>query len=216
MNDKQLRQNVIDELDYEPSIDSADIGVTAESGVVTLTGHVTTYPQKLAAEKAAWRVKGVKGVAQEIKVRFAGDKKVADDEIAQRALSILAWNASVPHDALRVKVENGWVTLSGVVNWNYQRLAAESDMHKLSGVIGVINLVTLAPETQKADVKQRITEALKRNAEVEADAIQVSVRDGGVISLEGKVESWDERRAAEHAAWSAPGVRMVEDHLRIG
>jgi osmotically-inducible protein OsmY len=102
------------------------------------------------------------------------------------------------------------------VNWNFQRLAAESDMHKLSGVIGVINLITLAPETQKADVKQRITEALKRNAEVEANAIQVSVRDGGVISLEGEVESWDERRAAEQAAWSAPGVRMVEDHLRIG
>jgi len=167
-----------------------------------LTGHVTTYPQKLAAEQAAWRVKGVKGVAQEIKVRFAGDKKVADDEIAQRALSMLAWNASVPHDKVRVKVENGWITLSGVVNWNFQRLAAESDMHKLSGVI--------------ADIQQRITDALKRNAEVEANSIQVSVRDGGVISLEGEVESWDERRAVEHAAWSAPGVRMVEDHLRIG
>jgi osmotically-inducible protein OsmY len=216
MNDKQLRQNVIDELDYEPSIDSADIGVAAESGVITLTGHVSSYSQKISAERAAWRVKGVKGVAQEIKVRFSSDKKVADDEIAQRAINILAWNVSVPHDAVRVKVENGWVTLSGVVNWNYQRLAAESDMHKLSGVIGVVNLVTLAPETQKADIKQRITEALKRNAEVEANAIQISVRDGGVISLEGEVESWDERRAAEQAAWSAPGVRMVEDHLRIG
>lgn len=216
MNDKELRQNVIDELDYEPSIDSADIGIAAEAGVITLTGHVANYPQKLAAERAAWRVKGVKGVAQEIKVRFAGDKKVADDEIAQRALNMLAWNASVPHDALRVKVENGWVTLSGVVNWNYQRLAAESDMHKLSGVIGVLNSVTLAPETQKTDVKQRITDALKRNAEVEAKRIQVSVRGGGVISLEGEVESWEERRAAEQAAWSAPGVFAVEDHLRIG
>jgi osmotically-inducible protein OsmY len=215
MNDKQLRQNVIDELDFEPSIESADIGVAAENGVVTLSGHVPTYAQKLAAERAVWRVKGVKAIAQEIQVRIPGDKKQNDDEIAQRAVSILAWNAAVPRDAVHLKVQHGWVTLSGQMDWNYQREAAENAVRKLSGVAGVINDITLKPAVQAVDVKQRITDALKRHAEVEAAKVQVNVREGGTVALEGEVETWDERQAVVHAAWSAPGVRMVDDRLRI-
>lgn len=215
MNDKELRQNLIDELDFEPSIDSNDIGVLVESGVVTLTGHVPTYTQKLAAERAVWRVKGVKAIAQEIEVRIPGDKIQSDDEIAKRAVNTLAWNAAVPRDTVHVKVQKGWVTLTGELSWNYQREAAETAVRKLSGVTGVINNIMLKPTVQPIDVKQRITDALKRHAEVEAAHIQINVREGGMVSLEGEVDNWDERQAVVHAAWAAPGVRMVDDRLRI-
>lgn len=218
LSDKQLRQLVIDELDFEPSIDSAEIGVSVESGVAALTGHVSSYTQKLAAERAVWRVKGVKAIAQEIQVRIPGDKQDNDDEIAQRAVSILAWNTSVPRDAVQVRVQNGLVSLHGQVDWNYQRVAAETSVRKLSGVIGLVNNITLTNEinAHPADVKKRIADALKRHAEVEAARIRVSVRDSGVVSLEGEVNNWDERDAAERAAWCVPGVRAVEDHLKIG
>ena len=137
MNDKELRQLVLDELEYEPSLDAADIGVTAENGVVTLSGYVTDYLQKVAAERAAWRVKGVRAIAQKIEVRLAGDKRQHDDEIAQRILDIFAWNSAVPEKKIRAKVSDGWVTLSGEVDWHYQRNAAESAVRKLSGVKGV-------------------------------------------------------------------------------
>lgn len=218
IKDKVLRQDIIDELDFEPSIDSADIGVTVENGVVMLTGHVPSFTQKLAAERAVWRVKGVKALAQEIQVRLPSDKKNNDDEIAQRAVALLAWNASVPPNSVRVTVQNGLVTLQGTVDWNYQRVAAEADVRKLSGIVGLINNITLLPDkkAQPSEVKRSIAEALKRHAEVEAERIKVSVRDSGVVSLEGEVHNWDERDAAERAAWCVPGVRAVEDHLRIG
>lgn len=215
MNDRQLRQDVIDELDFEPSIESADIGVAAENGIVTLTGHVPTYAQKLAAERAVWRVAGVKAIAQEIQVRIPGDKQHGDDEIAQRAVNILAWNTAVPGDRIHVKVQHGWVTLSGQLDWNYQRESAEDTIRKLSGVAGVINDITLKPSIQAVDVKQRITDALKRHAEVEASKVQINVRDGSTVSLEGEVDNWDERQAVVHAAWSTPGVSKVDDRLRI-
>lgn len=215
MNDRELRQSVIDELDFEPSIDSADIGVTAENGVITLTGHVPSYAQKMAAERAVWRVKGVKAIAQDIQVRLPGDKRHDDDEIARRAVDILAWNSLLPRDGIHVKVQNGFVTLTGQVDWNFQRKAAEADIRKLSGVTGLFNEITLKPSVQPVDVKQRITDALKRHAEVEARQIQISVRDGDTVSLDGEVDNWDELQAVVHAAWSAPGVRSVDDRLRI-
>lgn len=215
MNDKDLRQFVLDELEYEPSIDAADIGVAAENGVVTLTGYVPNYAQKLAAERAAWRVKGVKGIAQEIQVRLPGHTRSNDDEIAQRALNILAWSTQVPSDAIRVKVSDGWITLSGQVDWNYQRNAAEFEVRKLSGVLGVINCIELKPKAQVGDVKQRILDALKRHAEIEAGRIRVDVRNDGTVRIEGEVDNWDERQAVERAVWSASGVRAVEDRLRI-
>jgi osmotically-inducible protein OsmY len=215
MNDKLLRQNVIDELEFEPSIDAANIGVAVEKGIVTLTGHVPNYLQKTTAERAVWRVKGVKAIAQEIEVRFPQEKRSADDQIAERALSLLAWDASVPKDAIRVKVQNGWVTLEGDVNWQYQRTAAEADIRKLSGVIAVTNNIAIKPTAQAPDVRKRIEDALKRYAEVEAQQISIDVRDNGTVRLEGKVHNWDELQTVKRAAWSAPGVRMVDDHIRI-
>jgi osmotically-inducible protein OsmY len=215
MNDKELRQFVLDELEYEPSIDAADIGVAAENGVITLTGYVPNYAQKYAAERAAWRVKGVKGIAQKIDVRLPGHTRSNDDEIAQRALDILAWSTQVPSDAIRVKVSDGWITMSGQVDWNYQRNAAEFEVRKLSGVLGVINCIELKPTAQVGDVKQRILDALKRHAEVEARRIRVDVRNDGTVRIEGEVDNWDERQAVERAVWSASGVRAVEDRLRI-
>lgn len=216
MNDKQLRQDVIDELDFEPSIHSADIGVAAEGGVVTLTGHVPGYAQKLAAERAVWRVNGVRAVAEEIQVRFAGDKMHNDDEIAQRAIKVLAWDTLLPRDSIHVLVEDGQVLLTGMLDWNYQRELAEEDVRKLGGVVGVINNISLRQTAQAIDVKQHITNALKRHAEVEASRVKISVHDGGTVSLEGDVDNWDERQAVVRAAWSAAGVHGVDDRLRIG
>lgn len=215
MNDKELRKLVIDELEFDPSIDAADIGVAAENGVVTLSGHVSDYIQKIAAERATWRVKGVKGIAQKIEVRLPGDKRQNDDEIAQRALNILAWNTVVPKNCVRVKVSDGWVTLSGNVRWNYQREAAANEIWKLGGVKGVTNSIQLQSMVQVGDVKQRIQDALKRHAEVEADEVHVDVREDGMIRLDGRVENWRELQAVKRAVWSAPGVQSIDDHLVI-
>ena len=216
MSDKQLRQDVLDELDFEPSVDDTHIGVMAVNGVVTLTGHVPTFWQKTAAERAVWRVKGVKAIAQEIEVRFANGKKDADDQIAERAVQILAWDTAVPKNAVRVKVQHGWLTMEGEVGWQYQRQAAETGLRKLTGVIGVSNNITIKSTVQAPDVRRRIEDALKRHAKVEAQQISVDVGGNGAITLSGKVDNWDERRAVERAAWSAPGVRSVEDHITIG
>lgn len=215
MGDKDLRQSVIDELDFDPSFDAADIGVAAEAGVITLTGHVRSFAEKLAVERAVKRVRGVYGIAEEIEVRYPADKKTADDQIADRAISSINWNAQIPVDAVLVKVEKGWVTLTGIVDWQYQRMAAVSAVRRLSGVVGVSNQIAVKPQVRPADVKDKILSALKRNAELEADAIRVNV-DNDTVTLEGKVKAWSERGIAEHAAWSAPGVRKVEDRLVVG
>ncbi len=214
-SDQSLRQKVIDELNFEPSIDSANIGVAGENGIMTLTGHVPNYVQKMAAERAVWRVKGVRGIAQEIEVRFPGDKKVSDDEIAKRAIDIVAWNASIPRDSVRVKVQDGLVTLTGVVKWNYHRDAAASAVRKLSGVSGVVNNIQLAPTVQTVDVKQHILDALKRHAEVEASRIRIEIVGDDTVKINGEVDNWDERQAVERAVWSVPGVRVVQDYVRI-
>jgi osmotically-inducible protein OsmY len=215
MDDKTLRQFITDELAFEPSIDAANIGVAVEKGVVTLTGHVSSYAEKIAAERAVQRVKGVKAIAQEIEVRYPDQAKRSDDEIAQRALNILKWTVHVPAESLQVKVEKGWITLTGAVPWQYQRLAAESAVRKLSGVVGVTNLIEIKPQVEPSDVRQKIMDSLKRNAELEADSIRVVVENDKVI-LEGKVKAWYERELAERAAWSAPGVKSVIDRLTLG
>ncbi len=215
MNNLALRSRVTDELEFEPSINAAHIGVTVESGVVTLTGYVATFAEKMAAEDAARRVKGVRAVADEVVVRPPGHKQTADDEIARRALDILRWDAVVPAGAIEVTVAHGWITLGGQVEWQFQRRAAEEAVRKLSGVIGVSNGLTIAPTVHAADVKAKIEAALQRRAEIEARNITITVRDGGFVVLEGTVDNWDERQAVASAAWSAPGVRSVEDHLRV-
>jgi osmotically-inducible protein OsmY len=215
MSDSALRQDIIDELEFEPRVNAAHIGVAVENGVVTLSGHVGSYAEKLAAEKAAKRVKGVHAIAEKIEVRCPSDKKTADDEIASRAVNILRWSAVVPPDSVMIKVQDGWVRLSGEVNWQFQRSAAEAEIRRLSGVTGVINGITIKPRVQPVDIKRKIEAALKRHAEIEAQGIRVTVEDGGRVGLEGYVHDWREREAATDAAWSAPGVVRVDDRLRI-
>lgn len=214
MGDKQLRQDIIDELEYEPSIDARNIGVAVSDRVVTLTGHVSTYAERLAAERAVRRVSGVRAIAEEIEVRHPNDQKPADNEIAKRVADVLEWDSQVPRDTIQIKVQNGWVTLTGEVDWQYQRKAAEDDVRKLSGVTGVGNQISIKPGVDIPDIKSRIEQALKRSAEIEAKAIRVSVQDGKV-TLEGRVHNWYERDAVETAAWSAPGVNSVEDRLIV-
>lgn len=214
MSDRALKQAVEDELKWEPSIDAEHIGVTAEDGVVTLTGHVGSYAEKVTAEKAARRVKGVRAIAQEIEIRFPNDRKTSDDQIARRALDIIAWDSTIPKDKVQVKVEGGFVTLSGEVDWHYQRSDAEYAVRKLEGIKSISNEIKVKPRVQASDVKQRIENALKRNAEWEASSIKVSVVNGRV-TLDGKVKALYERDLAERTAWSAPGVISVEDHISI-
>ncbi|AHG48903.1 OsmY domain-containing protein (plasmid) [Rhizobium leguminosarum bv. trifolii CB782] len=214
MNDRKLRQDIIDELDFEPSVDAANIGVAVENGIVELTGHVATYLQKTRVEDVVRRVKGVTGIAQEVEVRPFGTNKTADDEIVKRALDLIKWNTAIPVDVVQVKVQNGWVTLTGNVEWQYQKNAASDAIKGLAGISGVANNIAVKPHASAFDVKQRIENALKRNAEVEAAAIKVNVLDGQV-TLEGRVNLWSERNAAEHAAWSAPGVNLVVDRITL-
>jgi osmotically-inducible protein OsmY len=214
VGDLELRQDVLDELEFEPSVNAAHIGVAANRGIVTLTGFVTTYAEKAAAERAAGRVKGVKAIAEEIEVRLPSDTKRADDEIAARAVDILKWQGGLPADRLRVKIEKGIVTLTGDVDWQYQKANAEDVVHKLSGVIDVVNQIRVTAPVRTSDIKEKIQKALQRSAAVEASRIIVQT-EGGRVILSGKVRAWYERDVAERAAWSAPGVTEVQDHLTI-
>jgi osmotically-inducible protein OsmY len=213
MSSLKLRRDILDELEYEPSVDAAHIGVAVEKGVVTLTGHVAKYAEKEAALAAVRRIQGVRAIAEEIEVRYPSDKKTSDDEIAKRAIDILGWDTMVPSGSIQVMVRDGWVTLTGTVDWYYQKTHAEEDIRKLSGVHGVINSIEIKPSIRANDVKQRIEAALKRHAEIEANAIRVTVQEGNKVVLEGKVDNWGERYAVENAAWSAPGVKSVEDRM---
>lgn len=212
MSNKQLRKDILDELDFEPSVNATHIGVAVDNGVVTLSGHVLNYAQKEAAVRAARRVKGVRAIADEIEVRFASGK-ASDDEIAMRAVDILQWS-DVP-DNVTVTVRNGIVTLGGDVAWRFEKVAAEKAVRMLNGVRSVANIIKIKPHVSLPDVKQKIENALKRSAEVEAKGIHVNVHDGGHVVLEGNVHDLFERDAVETAAWSAPGVTVVEDKLTI-
>lgn len=214
MDDRELRDHVIAALDWEPSIDSTDIGVTIERGVVTLAGHVPNYLQRGTAERVVKRLKGVKGFVQKIEVRPAVSAENTDENLALRAVSSLAWNVLVPKDIVQVEVKNGWVTLNGEVEWNYQRQAAEASVAGISGVRGVNNTVRIRARPQVPDVKKRIEDALKRDAEIEAKRIQVDVHDGQV-TLRGKVDTLHELDVLKRAVWSAPGVRSIDDHLIV-
>lgn len=212
--DLQLQKMVIDELEFEPSVKAAHIGVSVRDGVVTLSGHVESYAEKFAAERAACRIKGVKAIAQELEVQLPFEHKTADDEIAARAVHLLDWDVAIPRGRISVKVEHGIVTLNGAVDWAYQRAEAEYDVRKLTGVKGVINDIMIVPRADIEDVRAKIRAALERNAELEANNITVSVADGKV-TLGGKVKAWTEREAAERAAWSVAGVRQIEDHIEL-
>lgn len=215
MNDSTLRQDILDELEFEPSIDANDIGVAVEDGIVTLSGHVPNYSQKQAVERAVARVKGVRGIAEEIEVRYPGGAGMADDEIARRVVNTLKWSTLFPEDRVQVTVQDGWVTLTGRLDWNYQKVGAADAIRDLKGVVGISNMIELAPRVSPDDVKRRIEDALKRNAAVEAGGIRVDVT-GNTVTLKGTVKAWSERRIAEQAAWATPGVTTVHDHLTVG
>jgi osmotically-inducible protein OsmY len=213
MDDKTLRQSITDELEFEPGVEAAHIGVAVEDGVVTLTGHVSSYAEKLAAEHAVQGVKGVKALAMEVQVRYPFERKTDDDQIAKRVADVLAWNL-LPVDGTKVTVQQGWITLKGKVDWQYEKVAAESAVRKLAGVTGVTNQIEVKPRVEAKDLKHKIVAALHRSAQVEANNIQVSVK-GGKVTLDGNVRAWFERGIVERAAWSAPGVTQVEDNLKV-
>lgn len=212
-NDK-LQQAVLAELHWEPSVTAAHIGVTANAGVVTLTGHVDNLAEKLGAEAAARRVKGVKAVVEEIEVRLPFDVTRTDEDIAAAVIDRLAWDVSVPSDAIKVKVEGGWVTLSGEVKWQFQRIAAADHVHRLLGVRGVSNQITIRPVVDASDLSDEITHALHRSWFF--DPLTVTVRaEGGTVRLGGSVKSPHERQVAAATAWSAPGVTDVINDIGI-
>lgn len=214
MNDRHLRQKVIDALDWEPSLDSADIAVAADCGVVTLSGHVPTFAQKAVAEAVVKRIKGVRGIAQDIEVAPDGAVPHSDEDIAKRAVMAISFDVTIPANSVQVRVSRGWITLTGEVAWQYQRLAAEGDVRKLAGVVGITNSITLAVRASAKDVEERIRKALERDAALDAGEIQVRVV-GETVTLEGAVDCWRDRELVERTAWAAPGVRTVVDHLHV-
>ena len=214
MTDKELKQHIQNALDWEPSLDATDIGTSVDEGVVTLRGNVATFSEKMNAERVALRVYGVKALANDLAVHLPTSFERTDTEIAQAALEALKWNAVVPNDRVAVTVANGWLTLSGTLNWNYQKDAAARTVRDLVGVKGVTNNIIVKPQVKLTDVRDKIEAAFKRSAEVDARRIAVVAEDGKVI-LSGNVHSWTERQEAERAAWAAPGVNHVDDRLTV-
>lgn len=212
--DTQLQQDVIAELKWEPSINAAQIGVQVARGVVTLAGHVDTYAEKCAAERAAQRVYGVKALAVEMDVKLAGSSIRNDADIASSAESALQWTTLLPKDRVNVMVEQGWITLTGHVDWAYQREAAADSVRYLMGVKGVIDKISIKPKASMTAVKADIEAALQRRAKADAKKISVDI-DGAVVTLTGTVQSWTERDLARQSAWGASGVSNVIDNITV-
>ncbi len=212
--DDQLKEDVTMELEWDPSINASQVGVAVKNGVVTLSGHLATYAEKYAIEKAVGRVGGVKAIAVELDVMLESGHTRSDTEIAEVAESALKWHALVPADQIQVKVEKGWITLKGEVEWDYQRKNAEKAVRNLTGVVGVSNSIALKATITPANVSGRIRNALTRHAEREAKNIEVIV-NGSVLTLRGKVDSLAERAAVFGAAWSAPGVSSIVNEITV-
>jgi osmotically-inducible protein OsmY len=215
MNDTDIRRNVEAELRWEPSVHNANaIGVGVNGGVTTLTGHVSSYAEKRAAERAAERVSGVTALVSELDVHLPSDLERTDEEIAQAVVNALTWNLSVPNGRLKVEVSKGWVTLEGDVDWQYERDAAASAVTYLTGVKGVSNLISIKSPVSQAAIKSDIEAALKRRAQLDAQSIGVKA-EGHTVTLTGSVQSYAERREAERVVWAAPGVFKVDNKISI-
>lgn len=213
-SDTQLQRDIIDELKWTPSVNEAEIGVAVKDGVVTLTGNVDSWAQKYTAERVVERVMGVRAYADDLKVRLPATVERSDTDIAHAVADALEWNVEVP-DTVKAKVVDGWVTLEGTAEWQFEKKSAERAVRYLKGVRGVTNFVSVKPKAVSSyEVTQKIKDALRRSAEVDANQISVEAANGKV-TLTGKVRSHAERRDAEYAAWAAPGVTAVEDHITI-
>lgn len=213
-SDLTLQRDVMEELEWEPSIDSSQIAVAVADGVVTLTGYVPRYAEKIEAEAIAKSIAGVRAVANDIQVRLPAQCQRTDGEVVTAALTALQWHTSVPRDRISVMVRNGWVTLEGEVDWQFQRKAARDAVAYLTGVKGVINEIALAERPKRRDIKAEIEAAFKRNAEVAPRRVQVEAYNG-TVKLKGEVATWAERAEAERVAWAAAGVTAVENDLTI-
>ena len=213
-SDTQLQKDVVDELRWDPSVSEKEIAVAVKDGVVTLGGYVHSFAQKRAAEHAVSRVAGVKAVAEDSQVKLPTSLLRSETEIAHAAINALKWDVEVPDDLIKTKVENGWITLEGAVEFFFQKIAAERCVRFLNGVKGVTNLVSVKPSVATTKVSQNIEAALKRRAEVDAARITVATSDGKV-TLRGSVHSWLELKEAENAAWATPGVWSVDDRLAV-
>ena len=213
--DIEIKKDVLAELEWDPEINAANVGVAVKDGVVTVSGHLDTYSEKFSIERALRRVEGVRAIAMEVDVVLSPEHRRSDSEIAAAAAQALKWQARLPDGRLRVSVEHGWVHLSGEVDWEFQRRAAEKAVRPLTGVVGVSNEITLASKAMPADLSQRISQALQRQALREAKRVEVAV-DGTKVTLRGQVHSWQERDAVQGAVWAAPGVRTVVNELHVG
>ena len=213
-SDSEIERDVKDELSWNPDLDATDIAVSVKKGVVTLTGFVRSYTDKFEAEAAAKRVSGVVAIANDIEVRMPSVDERPDPEIARDAVAAIKSQLPISSEKIKVIVKNGWITLEGQVEWQYQRSTAEHAVRRIKGLKGVSNMIQLKPHAQPSEIKRKIQEAFRRNAEVDSNRIIVEA-DGGVVTLKGTVRSWVEREEAERAAWAAPGVTNVVDQVVV-